>query len=247
MSDPTRLTQMTQGTEDGADVTASELALIRAGREARLSPQNKRRLWIGISAMTASASAATATAAASGSAVLTAVKATILVAAVGGGSIAGYQAWQHRERPVAVPAARTATSAPAAPATATATETEPETRGQPPQRPAGLAPVVAPAAPRFGSPGVKRAPESRLAAEGGVVLEARRYLREGRPEDALRLLDAARTEFAAGALAQEREALAIEALSRSGRRDAAQTRAAGFLRAYPGSPHAASVKSFAGH
>lgn len=245
MSDPTRLTEMTQVTkmtDDGAGVTAAELDLIRAGREARLSPQNKRRLWMGISAMSASASVAAT--AASGGALLTAVKATILVAAVGGGSIVGYRAWQHRERPAAVPAVETATFAPAP--TATATATEPETRGAPPQRPAGPLPAAG-AAPRVPSPGVKKAQASRLAAEGGVVLEARRALREGRPEDALRLLEAARTEFAAGALAQEREALAIEALSRSERREAAQTRAAAFLRAYPGSPHAASVKSFAGH
>jgi hypothetical protein len=58
------------------------------------------------------------------------------------------------------------------------------------------------------------------------------------------LLDAARTEFAEGALVQEREALSIEALSRSGQREAADRRAAAFLRAYPGSPHVASVKTF---
>ncbi len=236
MSDPTRLTQMTQMTDDGVDVTASELELIRAGREARLSPQHKQRIWMGISAISTSASAAAATAA-SGGAVLTAVKATILVAAIGGGSIVGYQAWQHRERPAAVAPAKTATLAPAA------TATVPETRDSPPpQRPAGL-PAAAPRSP---SSGVRKAQGSRLAAEGGVVLEARRDLREGRPEDALRLLDAASTEFAAGALVQEREALAIEALSRSGRREAARARAAAFLRAYPGSPHAASVKTFAG-
>ena len=236
MSDPTRLTQMTQMTDDGADVTAAELELIRAGREARLSPQHKQRIWMGISAISTSASAAAATAA-SGGAVLTAVKATILVAALGGGSIVGYQAWQHRERPAAVAPAKTATLAPAA--TATVPETRlaaaATTRRRPPA-----------AAPRSPSSGVRKAQGSRLAAEGGVVLEARRDLREGRPEDALRLLDAARTEFAAGALVQEREALAIEALSRSGRREAARARAAAFLRAYPGSPHAASVKTFAG-
>lgn len=239
MSDPTRLTQMTQMTDDGVDVTASELELIRAGREARLSPQHKQRIWMGISAISTSASAAAATAA-SGGAVLTAVKATILVAAIGGGSIVGYQAWQHRERPAAVAPAKTATLAPAA------TATVPETRDSPPpQRPAGR-PAAAAAAPRSPSSGVRKAQGSRLAAEGGVVLEARRDLREGRLEDALRLLDAASTEFAAGALVQEREALAIEALSRSGRREAARARAAAFLRAYPGSPHAASVKTFAG-
>ncbi len=238
MSDPTRLTKMTKttkGKDDGVDVTASELELIRAGREARLSPQHKQRIWIGISALSTSASV-TATAA-SGGALLTAVKTTILVAVVGGGSIAGYQAWQHRARPAAVPPVKTATLAPAPAAT------EPETRdATPPQRP-----TAAVAAPRSSSPGVRKAQVSRLGAESGVVLEARRALREGRPEDALRLLDAARTEFAAGALTQEREALAIEALSRSGRREVAQTRAAAFLRAYPGSPHAASVKSFAAH
>jgi len=86
---------------------------------------------------------------------------------------------------------------------------------------------------------------SQLAAEGRVVLDARRELREGRPADALRRLEAARVEFADGVLAQEREALTIEALARSGQRAAARARAAAFLRAHPESPHATDVRAFA--
>jgi hypothetical protein len=52
--------------------------------------------------------------------------------------------------------------------------------------------------------------------------------------------------FADGALAQEREALTIEALAHAGRREAASARAVAFLRAYPGSPHAATVRTFVG-
>jgi hypothetical protein len=47
-------------------------------------------------------------------------------------------------------------------------------------------------------------------------------------------------------MVQEREALAIEALFRAGRQEEARQRAASFLSAYPGSPHAASVRTFGG-
>ena len=60
---------------------------------------------------------------------------------------------------------------------------------------------------------------------------------------ALALLDAARTRFADGGLVQEREALTIEALVRSGQRALATKRAEAFLRDYPKSPHGADVRS----
>jgi hypothetical protein len=46
-------------------------------------------------------------------------------------------------------------------------------------------------------------------------------------------------------LLQEREALTIEALARTGRRAEANRRAEAFLRAFPGSPHAAAVRELA--
>jgi outer membrane protein assembly factor BamD (BamD/ComL family) len=86
---------------------------------------------------------------------------------------------------------------------------------------------------------------SHLHEESAMILDARSVLRAGDPSRALRLLDGARARFPQGILAQEREALAIEALVRSGQRALAAKRAESFLRDYPKSPHAADVRSFA--
>lgn len=72
---------------------------------------------------------------------------------------------------------------------------------------------------------------------------ARALLRTGQPRAALGALDAIAKDFPNGTLAQEREALAIEALGALGQRDAARARATRFLQRYPASPHAAMVKS----
>jgi len=245
MKDPTRMT------ERETDVTPLELELVLAGREARLSSRDKRQIWMGISAQTMSGPVApdisratprpeAGAAATSGGAGLIAVKATILAVAIGGGSILGVQAWQHRGGPAAPTPPATATVAPAA------TPTQHATQDVPAPRSATAVPAVGPRSPAAAAAAAARkAQQSRLGAEGQVVLDARRDLREGRPKDALRLLDAARTKFAAGTLVQEREALSIEALFHSGQHEAAGRRAAAFLRAYPGSPHVASVKTFA--
>jgi len=84
---------------------------------------------------------------------------------------------------------------------------------------------------------------SQLREESAMILGARRVLRAGDPARALTLLDAARTRFADGGLVQEREALTIEALVRSGQRALATKRAEAFLRDYPKSPHGADVRS----
>ena len=77
-----------------------------------------------------------------------------------------------------------------------------------------------------------------------MILGARRVLRAGNPAGALTLLDAARARFPGGILVQEREALTIEALVRSGQRALATKRAEAFFRDYPKSPHGADVRSF---
>jgi outer membrane protein assembly factor BamD (BamD/ComL family) len=84
---------------------------------------------------------------------------------------------------------------------------------------------------------------SHLRDESAMILGARRVLRAGDPARALTLLDAARTRFPDGGLVQEREALTIEALVRSGQRALATKRAEAFLRDYPKSPHGADVRS----
>jgi outer membrane protein assembly factor BamD (BamD/ComL family) len=80
-----------------------------------------------------------------------------------------------------------------------------------------------------------------LREEAQLLLGARGALRSGDCKGALEKLEETRTRFPNGALSQEREALAIEALACAGRDVEAADRAAAFLREYPASPHADAV------
>lgn len=84
-----------------------------------------------------------------------------------------------------------------------------------------------------------------LREESRMVADARDALRRGDTAGALGMLEQIRLKFPGGVLAQEREALAIEALARSGRKADASARASAFVKAYPTSPLAARVQSFA--
>ncbi|WP_437972944.1 hypothetical protein WMF11_28395 [Sorangium sp. So ce295] len=94
------------------------------------------------------------------------------------------------------------------------------------------------------SPGLR---ESRLREELTLLGDARAALRRGDASGALRIAEQARHRFPGGALAQEREALTIEALWQSGDRAAAAQRASAFLLAYPSSPHVPRLRSFTTH
>ena len=84
-----------------------------------------------------------------------------------------------------------------------------------------------------------------LREENRQMSEARAAMRRGDAPGALALLEQVRARFPGGMLVQEREALAIEALARSGRRGDASARAAAFLQAYPTSMFAERVQTFA--
>lgn len=86
---------------------------------------------------------------------------------------------------------------------------------------------------------------SRLEEEAALLRRARVELRSGALTAAFATLEASRQRFTAPELSQEREALTIELLYRSGERDAATARAREFLARFPESPHAASVRAFA--
>jgi hypothetical protein len=83
-----------------------------------------------------------------------------------------------------------------------------------------------------------------LAAEAALLQKARSELRAGATGAAFATLEASRQKFAAPELDQEREALAIELLHRSGQEGAASARARAFLQRYPESPHGSRIKSF---
>lgn len=94
------------------------------------------------------------------------------------------------------------------------------------------------------APGSAEDRERLLREEREMVNQARTALRGGDTGGAMRLLEQARVKFPSGALGQEREALAIETLAKSGAREAASTRAAAFIKAHPTSPHAARLQVF---
>lgn len=85
---------------------------------------------------------------------------------------------------------------------------------------------------------------SRLRDEAKATADARVALRSGDAAGALRRLADANRDFGGGAMGQEREALTIEALARSGARDAASARAAAFIAQWPNSAYAAAVRPF---
>jgi hypothetical protein len=103
---------------------------------------------------------------------------------------------------------------------------------------------ASPSVTSFPSLAPSPAPSSRLREEAAVLQRAREALRQGNLSGAFAELEVARTAFPRGALGEEREALTIELLSRSGQRDAARLRAQSFLRSFPKSPYAGNVREF---
>lgn len=81
---------------------------------------------------------------------------------------------------------------------------------------------------------------TRPPSELGLLAEARSVLRSS-PAQTLRLTDEHRARFGGGALVEEREVLAIEALIRLGRRPQAASRAERFHHRYPRSIHAGRI------
>ena len=159
-----------------------------------------------------------------------------------------------------------ARSAPGIPGEAT-TPVAPELAGLPATADSSRAPIAAPSAePRDrAAPGPFHEPkgalassastrgstapamdrETRLLEESRRLTEARDALRRGDSAGALSTLSELQRAVPGGILGQEREALAIEALAKSGRSSEAQARARAFLQANPESPHATRVEVFA--
>jgi hypothetical protein len=77
--------------------------------------------------------------------------------------------------------------------------------------------------------------------EGVLLARAHDALLHGSPQRALALAAEHGRAYPHGALAQEREVIAIEALAAAGRHDEARARAATFRAAYPGSSHQARI------
>lgn len=85
------------------------------------------------------------------------------------------------------------------------------------------------------TPPRERAPEQSLAVEGAMLERARRALVDRDAGGALAICERHARRFPRGALREERERLAIEALVKLGRRREAVARVAAFDRAFPDS------------
>ena len=240
MNDPRRWT------DDGGEATALERELVRAGRDPGPSHEQRRMMWGAIAAQAIPSATGQGAAPASGTAAstgLTVAKGTVIVALIGAGIVASYRTMRGPIPPIMQPSA---------PAPAPAPHEQPQLPSVSPapgDDPSGEAPrsaKIAHSTPRPNAAATKEVVEnaraSQLREESEMILGARRVLRAGDPLRALTLLDAARARFPEGILVQEREALSIEALVRSGQRALATKRAEAFLRAYPKSPHGADVK-----
>jgi hypothetical protein len=186
---------------------------------------------VGGAAVGIAASSATASGVASGGAGV-GLGAKVVASIALAGAIAGGGVWlAHRaagdESPAkAVPAVATppAAAAPGALRPQAAREEQREAR----------APAATPGAP---------APSRAAAPNEAALLDTAQSVLATNPERALALTRAHRQRFPNGVLAQEREVIAIEALSRLGRKDDAKQRSEEFERTYPGSAHQRKVES----
>jgi len=241
MNDPRRWT------DEGGEATALERELVGAGRDAGPSHEQKRMVWGAIAGQAIPSATGPGAAPASGASAsigLTVLKGTAIVALLGAGIVASYRTMRGPIPPSTRSPAPAPVPAEQPPSAAPPLGGEPAAEGP---RSVKVA-HSAPAAPRPNAAAAaalaENARASQLREESAMILGARRVLRAGDPAGALTLLDAARTRFPGGILVQEREALTIEALVRSGQRALATKRAEAFLRDYPKSPHGADVRSF---
>ena len=244
MNDPRRWT------DEGGEATALERELVGAGRDAGPSREQKRTMWGAIAGQATprgdGAQAPRRPPGAAASTGLTVLKGTTIVVLIGAGIVASYRTMR---RPVAPHHAVVRTRA--ARRRRRTTSHSRRARRRPPsliraaEGPRSV--KVAHPTPRPNAAATtalaENARASQLREESAMILDARRVLRAGDPARALTLLDAARARFPDGILVQEREALTIEALVRSGQRALATKRAEAFLRDYPKSPHGADVRS----
>jgi hypothetical protein len=108
-----------------------------------------------------------------------------------------------------------------------------------------LAAPTEPPAPEPAPPAAQADAASRLREEALLVRSAERLLGSD-PGRALTLTEERRRRFPGGALDQEAEVVAIDALLRLGRRDAATARARAFEARHPGSVHARRIRALFG-
>lgn len=228
MSDPERLLSSSGGQHQ------LERAVLDSLRVVSVPAQAKGVVWGALSATVAEGGALACATAGTASVWRGALKflvspkalvaVPVVVAALGAGAL-------HQQRsqpaPVApVPTAVLPQPAPVGPAQATEA------------RPAD---AVVPDTAERSAPVVVR---DRLRHESALLTRARAELRSGNPRAAQATLVRMQREFPVGALHQERDVLAIEALAAEGNAEAAARGARAFITAHPESPHASTLQRF---
>ena len=257
MSDPRRLL------DEPNELLDEERELLRAGQHSEPPESLRAALWPSLAAKVSlsvpsleraekslqpSASAASGKAFAS----LTLLKGALIVGALG---VVGFVAvsWS-RARHAPSPPAPVRASAPlvSTPPSASAVDSassEPVTETLPVPS-ARAAPVVRSTTIAHSAKTIEHPPSPAASSdareESRTVAAARDSLRAGNAAEALTLLEQARQRFGSGVLGQEREALTIEALAKSGQSAAARARGQAFLKAYAHSPYADKVRQSAG-
>jgi hypothetical protein len=246
--------------EDEGGLSPDELRLLRAGLRPDVPRGAKRAVWVALAAQLSSAVAAASASSGSALTFVSLAKTAGLGLLLGATSVGAVAVVQRVTAHEAAPAHTSAVASPTAPATPSALSLP--ARDPTPEPPVVLPADAPPALPRtpnlghgaealavpappagpsvaaFPAEGATREPD----AESLRVAQARKLLRTGRAREALGALEAVRDDFPNGALAQEREALVIEALRATGRAPEARSRAAEFLARYPQSPHAAAAR-----
>jgi hypothetical protein len=177
----------------------------------------------------------------------------LVVAAVGTGGYGYHRSMSHAAPPpaastglveaasdlgktLATAAVAQAPSPTAEPVRDEAPAAEPPATVAAPARPAPVAVNPAPAPPASSDR------SASLTAETRLLLRARDALRRGDAARALRLVEEAASRYPGGGLAQEADAIRIEALARSGNKREASERLTDFEHAHPGSPHAERLR-----
>jgi hypothetical protein len=258
VSDPKRWSN------DPGALTPPERRAFAAGRRGHEAPPGAHQaVWEGLAAtLAASSAAAAAGSGATGVTVAVAMKQLALGALLGAAVAGGAAVYQRASAP------RPALSATSLAGSALAPAAEVHSNGAPTVvTPNEVLPAAQPGAALERSLGSSRPPapaagareaavpygsgqasfptgaaDASDTAESRRLLAARSLLRSGRASAALSALASIRADFPEGSLAQEREALTIEALLAFGDRAAARARAAAFLARYPESPHVDAVR-----
>jgi hypothetical protein len=116
----------------------------------------------------------------------------------------------------------------------------------PASKPGAVVPSDAPAAVPWSPPSGTPSRASQLAAERAMLDGARKAIAEGDAARSLERLERHRRTFASPLLAEERDAMWIQALVKAGRYDEARSRGEAFRKRFPESLFASAVESALG-